>query len=271
MKNFVTILAPMFLLSMQASLFASDLPKITLPSSILTVKGLQGTDQSQYQEADLEINLGADKLNLTLQPRMPECPQGFACAQVMPEPIQIELNGVEKRADVCGATVYEAEKDLLAVDGMRQSVQVIDYTTSQCQYFAPVPDTELRYETSYFNRIEGRRIDSLDVLQGAALTGLENRDFDGQLLQVSYRAKQLNLTLAYSGGCKEQQFDLEWQACTETMFRGRPIKECQVEIVRTAGFNDYCEAWLTEDLSFDLSELDNWYILNIHGKRVLVY
>ena len=90
--------------------------------------------------------------------------------------------------------------------------------------------------------------------------------------RVTLNGDLLKIKVSYSGGCKEHIFTL----ISSGFMESNPV---QVNLVLSHNANnDSCEAWLTEDLSFDLSPLKQAYqqaysedsatiILNLEGSE----
>lgn len=71
---------------------------------------------------------------------VPVCPEGAACAMVIPTHHEIKLPIIDVKVGTCGETIYTAEEDATPVDGLKQTLQVIDYRTMTCdialQYYS---------------------------------------------------------------------------------------------------------------------------------------
>lgn len=84
-----------------------------------------------------------------------------------------------------------------------------------------------------------------------------------ELAQIS--EDTLQLTVSYSGGCREHHFKL---------FGSRSIIKTnppQAEIYLSHNSNgDMCEAWITENIKFDLSPLKNYFQQNFGNNGPLL-
>lgn len=70
-------------------------------------------------------------LTLTLNKSMPKCAAGMMCIQVMPAPLQIQLNVIKTEKTEC-ATVYTAATSEGLNSNLSEVVTVEDYTYSNC-------------------------------------------------------------------------------------------------------------------------------------------
>lgn len=65
---------------------------------------------------------------------------------------------------------------------------------------------------------------------------------------VSSQDNELNLNISHSGGCEDHEYEL----IQEPLFCGTPPIYISIYLSHNSN-NDPCEAWITEDLCFDLS------------------
>jgi hypothetical protein len=94
-----------------------------------------------------------------------------------------------------------------------------------------------------------------DLLIGSAPKASAATDFNGEAL-VS-EDDILTLSVSYSGGCEEHDFDLYWDGS---------FAETALPFANLLMFhennNDMCEAYITEEIQFDISKLKEGYISN---------
>lgn len=79
--------------------------------------------------------------------------------------------------------------------------------------------------------------------------------YDAQIIG-SGDAATLQMNVGFPGGCKTHQFELQLQGCYETF----PVR-CQARLVDLTT-DDFCEAFVTQPVSFGLKELgllDSYY------------
>ncbi|MEM7645480.1 MAG: hypothetical protein AAF203_01110, partial [Pseudomonadota bacterium] len=134
---------------------------IIILASFITLFATQGQakamvigDESAYKAAILDqfeidhdymgyINRGSvavDLINETVTlylSQYVECPEGMACATVLPEYHEIKLPLISVSEEGCGATVYKAQVNNMPVDGLLETLTVTDYTTLQCRILMP--------------------------------------------------------------------------------------------------------------------------------------
>lgn len=81
-----------------------------------------------------------------------------------------------------------------------------------------------------------------------------------QLGEVAIEGDTLLVTVSYGGGAAEHDFTLYWNGITLRSFPG----QIHVQLKHDAN-GDAAEAYLTETLRFDLSDLNQPLIIHIHG------
>ena len=236
---------------------------------------LKAVSSQKYMYGSIEYDASQNSLSLMLQPQMPPCPRGMACAAVMPQLEQISLLDAEVTADRCGTIYIEAEKDLRPVDGALERVVLADHRLNQCPTFAPQAPTTVRYEVRYYDRRQGREVIKKHYFEGPELQLVrENPDevaFAGNVQSARFEGGQLTLELEYSGGCHKHDFKLHWGDCDAEEILNTVIKRCDVNMIHTMGYDDPCEALIREKRTFDLSHLGAAYLIDIHDIRVLVH
>ena len=77
------------------------------------------------------IDTDTNELRITLNPAF-HCPEGRACAMMMPAPIQIQAPIQTVSHDRCGNSIINAGRDDSRFDGVKVDIQVIDSTASRC-------------------------------------------------------------------------------------------------------------------------------------------
>jgi hypothetical protein len=141
-------------------------------------------DQDYYKDLSasggkIEINPWAKTLKLTISVSS-ICPEGFSCAAVMPPPIKIELRDVKISKNFCKETIYEARHNGSEYDGEDFQVTVTDYTTSNCDYYMAMPETQIELETGYYDQIEGLYIKGRSKMTATKLINIFPSDIDFQ-------------------------------------------------------------------------------------------
>lgn len=107
--------------------------KTTLEASLTKFTFQNGSPLSlrKINSGHVLIDLEAGQILLTLQPAF-FCPGQYVCAMVMPQPVRELLPLKSIRQGGCGETVYTAEKNLLLVDGLRTTIEVVDNSQNIC-------------------------------------------------------------------------------------------------------------------------------------------
>lgn len=72
-----------------------------------------------------------------------------------------------------------------------------------------------------------------------------------ELKNISYSGTELMVDVAYSGGCENHEFELVWPEAITMIYPPR-----FTVILNHDSNDDYCEAYLSETLIFDLSQND---------------
>jgi hypothetical protein len=86
-------------------------------------------------------------------------------------------------------------------------------------------------------------------------TPTEEKSDTFSLNQISFYNDILSISVSYSGGCQDHSFELIWN---EQFFESSAV---QADLFLIHNNNDdVCEAYITEKLNFDISELINNYI-----------
>jgi hypothetical protein len=86
---------------------------------------------------------------------------------------------------------------------------------------------------------------------------IEIDDFD--INEIYINADLLTLNISYSGGCKEHTFQLY---ATRGIYKSNPP---QADVFLSHNANgDFCEAYITENIKFDLSLMSPPVYLRIH-------
>lgn len=93
----------------------------------------------------LQIDLDQKVIQIFLNQRY-ICPTPLVCAAVMPEDMVIEVPLIRQQTDSCGVVTYTAEVDNTIADGLRETIEVVDYQAATCMFVINTPTT-IRYET----------------------------------------------------------------------------------------------------------------------------
>ncbi len=84
-------------------------------------------------DGSILINLDENMIQLVLR-EVVECRAGMACIALAPTIVDnIEVKLVSQTVDSCGAVTYIGEKDQTPVDGLKQTVTVVDNRYMTCE------------------------------------------------------------------------------------------------------------------------------------------
>lgn len=133
MKQILLIAA--ILMTFANSAFALSLLPPALAASI-TETHINHNWLTGANTGSVGINLYNEEITLTLFNYTP-CSEGKLCPQGMTVYEVITLPIVDQYVDGCGATVYTADKDMRPVDGLKETISVVDNTTMICDIFIP--------------------------------------------------------------------------------------------------------------------------------------
>ena len=135
---------------------------------MMTAIQVQARTPIRYVEADVQVNHIDDQsplavydirhahvrydafentLTLKVQPDMPPCPAGLACAAVMPEPVVIIMDNVRTLQDRCGMITYTGIIDDTPHDGLQETLKLVDNTYNVCMGTIALPKYQVTYET----------------------------------------------------------------------------------------------------------------------------
>lgn len=121
-----------------------------------------GSDYERVQSGNVEIDLVAQKIRVSLYPRTD--------ARCMPAPKVIELPIDRIVTNSCNVPQYVAETQGSVAGGAFETLTVKDNTKNRCPTFAPLAETEVVYETKVitpnpryayetYSRFEGSRLE----------------------------------------------------------------------------------------------------------------
>lgn len=96
----------------------------------------------------------------------PDCPINAFCVQGHQT---ITLPLVQSFTNICGIKVYRALRDMMPVDGVKEEITVYDNSKNHCPTFAPLAETQINFQMTWYNRIEGGLISTFDRFEGETL------------------------------------------------------------------------------------------------------
>jgi hypothetical protein len=163
----------------------------TLASAKTFTGVLNALDSAQYEHATATVNYKSKTLTLSLQPRMPVCPEGRMCIQAFPPAITLTFKGVKSFADSCGVIITQVRTAKAPIDGSKTEVVLVNNSGNTCE-----SNPELIASLALKNR-EGVPVDSFvsarDLsaeLQGASV----GQYLDGRLI-LNRGTGDVNLSL----------------------------------------------------------------------------
>jgi len=176
MKNLVAVTGTLIVLLASLSTQARSIHPLTyvLSADIETMD----IDQDSYLNemalygGVVKVKQIRKELSLELN-YAPKCAPNMACIEVLLIH-EINLKITNQVTDRCGNTSYIAERDLRPVDGVKEKLVVTDYTNNICPTFVALPATGVLYQTSFYDRINGKEVSTqssfyADKLEGRVL------------------------------------------------------------------------------------------------------
>lgn len=122
----------------------------------------------QVESGDVVVDETNNQIRLMLHIAF-HCPPGLFCAQVMPAPIMVTLPITHESVNSCGSRIYGASHDDRPVDGIYESLTVIDNTKNECPHLVALPATEVIHDIRYYDRINGGMVDLHSIYTGNEL------------------------------------------------------------------------------------------------------
>jgi len=136
MKNLFAALA-LVLGSSSALAASADFTRLNLqPGGYL--------QQNRVTSGQIIVDTENKALTIVAQPAF-YCPPGKFCAQVMPPALLLSVPLKSISTGPCGETIYSGSQDERPVDGLFQSIVVIDNKNLFCQTLVAVPPTTVTY------------------------------------------------------------------------------------------------------------------------------
>ncbi len=162
MQSLKTLFILVSLYSSHCLAFADHETQVQSAYSGVLQSELESQGSQRYLGASLSLDGRKGLVEISLQPIMPRCPEGRACAQVMPMPVSYVVEEAQSKIDSCHIIRTVASFDQRPVDGIFLKVTILNNTNNTCPTFAPLPALEMIVETAYVSRLEGKTIETLD-------------------------------------------------------------------------------------------------------------
>lgn len=93
------------------------------------------------------------------------CPDGMFCATVMPAPVIIKLPLVSVEVDGCGFVQIKAELNEMPVDGIKETIEITDYSTGTCEIVVVNP-LVVTFTEAWINRKDAEYVERVSYLYG---------------------------------------------------------------------------------------------------------
>lgn len=167
MKKLVTLTTLAVLAISSITTAMPIMPPINVDTRILTYDLLDSSEVSQYHVAKFiggsaEINYAANTVSLKFFVA-PECMKGLSCPEVLRvETIELPITSITSDNE-CYVTV-NAHQDARPVDGMLQQISIDDFTNSTCAFLVK-PISDIKYLTSFYDRIHGHESTTISNLK----------------------------------------------------------------------------------------------------------
>jgi hypothetical protein len=137
-----------------ASVLGFSLVASTLASAKTFTGVLNALDSAKYENATATVNYKSKTLTLSLQPRMPVCPEGRMCIQAFPPAITLTFKGAKSFVDSCGVIITQVRTTKTPIDGNKTEIVLVNNSETICE-----SNPELSASLALKNR-EGAPVDS---------------------------------------------------------------------------------------------------------------
>jgi hypothetical protein len=181
------------------SVLTFSLLSASLASATTYSVALNASESKSYVSASATVDYGSRTIEISLQPRMPVCPEGRMCIQAFPPAITTTYKKVKSTQNKCGVITTRAIVDKRPVDGLKTEVILVNNSQNICDN-NPEVTASLNVKTSWYNRLQGREEQTLDAFVAAKdLTAIletvsSSRYISGELV-FNRGTGDVNLTL----------------------------------------------------------------------------
>jgi hypothetical protein len=117
------------------------------------------------------VSIKTDAIVLKLTEPSANC-STVACGSASSKDITYEVPLKNVSKDACGVIKYSGFRNLISVDGANTTIEVTDNSHYHCTDLTqPIyrPSTEVQLKIEYFNRAEGKYVDTESLLEGKTL------------------------------------------------------------------------------------------------------
>ena len=164
MKALILVLSVVVSIAAQARSLAPGV----VTADLNIVKSETGIFGNEIVGGNVTVDYFKKEVTLSLQPAW-SCPDGAACALVMPQPIEFTAPIVDFEAGMCDAVIVRAEYNDMPVDGLAVEIKVTDSSDINCLPLIAIPATQVEISISFYNRIEGTLVSDKATLAGDEL------------------------------------------------------------------------------------------------------
>ena len=116
-----------------ASVLGFSLVASTLASAKTFAGTLNALDSEKYENATASVNYKSRTLTLSLQPRMPVCPEGRLCIQAFPPAITLTFKGAKSFVDSCGVITTQVHTQRAPIDGSKTEIVLVNNSENTCE------------------------------------------------------------------------------------------------------------------------------------------
>jgi hypothetical protein len=182
------------------SILTFSLLTASLASATTYSVALNASESKSYVSASATVDYQSRTLEVSLQPRMPECPEGRMCIQAFPPAITTIYKKVKITQNKCGVIITRAALDKRPVDGLKTEVVLVNNSQNTCDK-NPEVTASLTVKTSWYNRLQGREEKDVDAFVAA-------NDLTANLEAVS-SSRYISGNLVFNRGTGEVNLTLQ--------------------------------------------------------------
>jgi len=116
-----------------ASVLGFSLVASTLANAKTFTGVLNALDSAKHENATASVNYKSKTLTLSLQPRMPVCPEGRMCIQAFPPAITLTFKGARSFVDACGVIITQVRAQKAPIDGSKTEIVLVNNSENTCE------------------------------------------------------------------------------------------------------------------------------------------
>jgi hypothetical protein len=126
---------------------------------------LQGSSVGRYIGGNLVLNRAEGNVNLSLQPVMPECPEGNVCAQVMPPSVELFFSNSVTVTNSCG--VVQTTTGVVYEESTKEfhTVMINDNRNNTCPTLLPLAAWDIIVRSSQDTSFSETSVIEVDQLR----------------------------------------------------------------------------------------------------------